>query len=328
MSLEKSFLILETPVYQPDLALFVGRIVADPRRPWEYFIPPSQNDAAQQTNSIVPGILPHPRVTRNQKEAMSSDAQATLESKLSSLLEMEFARSEGHSRWLKSEEIKTYSLENVRLVFKTLMQNQSYADHARELLGATWPRQAYFITGFVTARNSEWVITDSSSSKGAAKATLPINQMAGVPADVLGESLGVSGQASNTLVGKRSRQMNVEAEEIIAVSYFTVRFKYGIDLSSRSITREPAVGKARRAKNSELAMGAEDGEDDEVEFDSDSEAEDNYGNRKTSMGGINTGSVQQDYGAYNELLLLNPLSLDSAVAPYADSHWLSSPGEL
>jgi hypothetical protein len=96
MSLERSFLILETPVCQPDLARFVGRIVADPKRPLERFIPSSDDDndgntVSHHTNTILPGILPRPRITKNQKEVISSDAEASLGSKLSSLLEMEFS---------------------------------------------------------------------------------------------------------------------------------------------------------------------------------------------------------------------------------------------
>lgn len=327
MSLERSFFILETPVCQPDLARFVGRIVADPKRPLERFIPSSDDDhdgntVSHHTNTILPGILPRPRITKNQKEMLSSDAEASLGSKLSSLFEMEFSRNEGHSRLLECEQLKTYSMENIRLVFKKLMQSPLYAKHAEELLRETWPHEAYFVTGFITATNSKWTITDTVGGKEAVKATLPMGQLSGVPAELFGGSLDTGGQANKTLAGKHLRQMSVEAEEIIAVSYFTVKLSYTVDFGSGSITRAAVFGKARRAKNNELAMGGDDDEQDEVEYDSSSDAEVDYDGCGSQTEGSITGTAHHNGSVGDRVQMLDPLSPDNPVALAATSKWL------
>lgn len=326
MSLEKSFLILETPVCQPDLSRFVGRIVVDPKRPLERFVPSSDvddindNTASYRADTNFPGILPRPRKTKNQKEMVSSDAEATLGSKLASLFEMEFSRNEGHSRLLECEQLNTYSMENVHLVFKNLMKSPPFAKGAEELLRGIWPRDAYFVTGFITAINSQWTITDTVGGKRAMKATLPIGKLSGVP-DGLGGPLDASGQANTTLVGKHNRQMTVEAEEIIAVSYFTVKLKHTIDFGSGSIKRVPVFGKARRAKNNELAMGGSDDEKDEVDYDSSSDAEADYDGGGRQIEGIVTGKAHQN-GSVGDTMMLEPLLPDSPAALAARYQWL------
>jgi hypothetical protein len=213
-------------------------------------------------------------------------------------------------------------MENIRLVFKKLMQSPLYAKHAEELLRETWPHEAYFVTGFITATNSKWTITDTVGGKGAVKATVPMGQLSGVPAELFRGSLDTGGQANKTLAGKHLRQMSVEAEGIIAVSYFTVKLSYTVDFGSGSITRAAVFGKARRAKNNELAMGGDDDEQDEVEYDSSSDAEVDYDGRGSQTEDSITGTVHHNGSVGDRVQILDPLSPDNPVALAARSKWL------
>lgn len=268
---EKCFLLLETPVSAAKLANFLGRVVASPRRPSDEFAP-FQSDGRPDhfAGDIIPDILPLPRVSAEKACTMVAGNGGGGRTDLATIFRLDFVRRGQQQRILDCSEVKRYRLENVKMTFENLMRNPYYRQDVEAFVQSVNPHSAYFVAGFITATNANWILCDKSESTNMIKATLSASGFAGMPkSNLFSGVLDVGGQAGAWATSARRSESRVQGEEIIAVYYYSVKLKYGYDFESRCLTRTPVIQRARRTRRSELSMAGED--EDAVAYDSESD---------------------------------------------------------
>ena len=308
---DRNFILLETPIWNADLANFVGRVVTSPIRPLEEFAPfPSDQETPHCTADILPRLLPEPRIVLELKELLEVRSGRGAGANLSAVLSANFSRNGSQSRLVECDQLKTYSIENPAFWFNKLLCNQLYKKDVAEILRKNWPKRCYFIYGFLTTTNSKWRIEHTLGGSGALKMSLPLTEITGVPTGAAFGLLDVGGQADASGITRSAREMRVPEEEIIAVSYYVVKLRRDIKFSWNPIETTPVLHRARRAKNNELAMGGEggDSEDDKVEYDSETDDDDNPA--------VHSGNYTGDLDRDMEILSLCPTSEEGKEWPY------------
>lgn len=159
--------------------------------------------------------------------------------------------------------MRRYTLPNPEYFFAELMKNEAYARDVHTLLDEIWPHNAYLITGFLTAVDSNWVATTKQGTTKGFNINIPLSVIASVPLSGLADT-GINPEWSTST--EESRTTSATGEEIFAVSYSTVKLSYKVSGSGSFIKSTPRVGRPKRAKAHHLAFGDDDDEesDDEV----------------------------------------------------------------
>lgn len=266
------FFVLDEPVPSGEIESFMGRLVTCVTSPLLNYAPSNYPGVPHHnTNDIIPSILPTPSISTSNGEEATVFAKKGIFVKLSSIFNIEIGNNRGETRRLECRVAKRYRLPNPDQHFKQLMSNQHYAKDAQALLAQSSSKEAYFITGFLTATDATWTI-EAAESKGA-DAALGVSPVGAAAGGVSVPGLPyVSFGANGSRGFGRSGQRHVAEEEIIAVSYSVVRNSSKLDYSSMSIRQSLFIGLPKRAKSHHLTMGPKD--DQEEEFDWDSEDED------------------------------------------------------
>ncbi|KAF0329453.1 hypothetical protein GQ607_003402 [Colletotrichum asianum] len=268
--MDRRFFVLPEPLPPIDKESLLGRVVSSKTSPLDQFAPfPSHGTPPHNTNDILPAILPAPRIVTSFNETLLDTRQWGTNIRFATLPKTELNRGKQGSLVLECEELRRYVLPNPELVFQELMKNEHYASDVRELLEKVFPRDAYFVAGFIIATNSKWKIEATEDSKAGVNIAVPnVAEVGNVAVPGL---LDVGGEVGASSTATRRREMVVVDDEIIAVSYFAAKLSYGPFWSApfRKRVAIPQVGRAIRAKPGHLAMG--DAEEEMVEWDSSDE---------------------------------------------------------
>ncbi|KAH7140267.1 hypothetical protein B0J13DRAFT_557456 [Dactylonectria estremocensis] len=270
MSQQRFFLLQEPIPAAIEAGSFLGRLVVSKTSPLDRFAPFS--DPAKpphDTNDIIPSILPSPEVETSYDGTLTVARKRPFSVPLAGLLNMNLSRTEEESRRLESKLVKRYRLRNPCIQFELLMQNQFYAQDARELLKNAPSGHVYLVTGFITASESTWTVEATNGSRKDFSVTVPVGAAAGIPDfGLLDAGFGLNGSISN----KRSQTRHVAEEQIFAVAYSIVKLSIKLKWPSGLATRVPVVSRPKRAKAYHLAMGGDgDDSDEEFEWNSDDE---------------------------------------------------------
>ncbi|KFA49973.1 hypothetical protein S40293_10485 [Stachybotrys chartarum IBT 40293] len=127
-----------------------------------------------------------------------------------------------------------------------LMKTDAYAKDVHTLLDEIWPHNAYLITGFLAAVDSNWVATTKQGTTKAFSINTPLSVIASVPPSGLADT-GINPEWSTST--EESRTTSATREEIFAVSYSTVKLSYKVSVSGSFIKSTPpklAVPKGQR----------------------------------------------------------------------------------
>jgi hypothetical protein len=190
--------------------------------------------------------------------------------KLANLVGFHVIRNEKQSRTLESESVKRYILPNPEHYFEELMKNENYSRDVRTLLEKVRPRHAYLVTGFLTTTKSAWKIDGSQNSKTALNVTVPVSTV--LPVAVAG-AVDIDGSLGGLGSSQQSDERAVAEEEIFAVSYSVARLSYKPSASKTLFTSNPTIGPPKRAKAYHLALGNDEEEEEEIDWDSDDAVE-------------------------------------------------------
>jgi hypothetical protein len=173
-------------------------------------------------------------------------------SSLAKIFKLNLDRNREDKLTVNGELVKQYVLTNPGQYFEDLMKNELYARDVHDLLKGTTFGQAYLVTGFMTIKNSNWTHHDSKGHAAELKATVPLSEVAGIPA---GLDATINSSINKCL--RVESQMHIEGEVIFAVAYTTVRYSIGI--KGRKVT----LGRQTRTKDRHLALGHDDDESDD-----------------------------------------------------------------
>lgn len=266
---ERRFFVLREPFTANEADDLLGRLVVSKTSPLDKFAPFSDpSRPAHKTNDIIPSILPKPEISTGCDQTITVARERGFTVQLSALLSIDLSRSKGETRRLESELVKKYTLQNPQACFQQFMQDDDYAQDARDLLASTSTGRVYLVTGFITTSEATWTIENTASNGNGFKAAIPIGEAAGLPIPGFDVGFGVNGSNSNT----SSHTRHVSEEQIFAISYSVVELSTRFKLLSKSTAPTPVVGRPKRAKAYHLAMGNEsDGDDEELEWCSDDE---------------------------------------------------------
>jgi hypothetical protein len=245
----------------------MGRIVRDMYMPLQDYAPLEPNQSSLEpphnTCDIVPDILPPPSLSTNRKDFLENISEASVRTSLTELFGLELAKTGEEKMELESQLVKRYTMENPKIWFTKLMENELYAKDACNLLHETSWGKAYFVTGFLTTTSSTWTSFEAGSHGGGVNAELPIAAMTGVPMGELGSPEVKSSYRSGY---KKERQMQVAEEEIFAVAYSVVKNKFTVRGKPTRIRMQPRLGQPKLAKASGQNFGDEESDsDDEVD---------------------------------------------------------------
>lgn len=266
---ERRFFLLREPFTANEADDLLGRLVVSKTSPLDKFAPFSDpTRPAHKTNDILPSILPKPDISTRCDQTITVAREHGLTVQLSALLSFNLSRTKGETRRLESELVKKYTLQSPQVYFQQLMQDDDYAQDARELIASTSSGRVYLVTGFITASEATWTIENTASSGNGFNATIPIGIAAGLPSPGLDAGFGVNGSNSNT----SSHTRHVSEEQIFAISYSVVKLSTRFNLLSKSTARTPVVSHPKKAKPYHLAMSNEsDGDDEELDWCSEDE---------------------------------------------------------
>lgn len=305
MSSQRKFLLLENPIRASDKESLLCRVVSSPHAPSMRFAPHlSPEREAHNSNDIIPNLLPEPQTYTKQKDTLMQSNKGEIAAALSKLFRVNFSASETVEKTLDSAKIKQYTLENVSIHFGTLMKNAEYAEDVYQLLRESYPRQAYLVTGFLTATDSVWTSKITQNADSAAKVTVPVGEMVTPGLLPVSDLVDISGDVAKSASLGYTREKTAAEEEIIAISYFAVKLSLGFAWSKATVANRVALGPPRRVKKSELAMGGEDS-DSEVEYDS--------------------GEEDVDYGAVNDAIVVDDAEEQGKTLPVIISDDLQLP---
>jgi hypothetical protein len=247
----------------------MGRVVQDIRLPLHRFAPVEPLDHASPRHNpqdILPTIVPKPNLSINRKEILESATTKELNVALTQFFGINFARSSTEKAELEGQQVKRYSLNQPKQVFKHLMKNNDYAKDVRELLAESKGR-SYMVVGFMTTSGAVWKLSSEAENKTGFTATVPLSLALGTP-----PQLDPSISPSMSTKHSPSRTMSVVSEEIFAIAYDIVSTLRKLDFSAPGYVRkEEAYGKEKRAKAHHLALGEDS--DEELEFESEDEDE-------------------------------------------------------
>jgi hypothetical protein len=260
---DRKYFLLQEPISAAEAGSFLCRVVTSKTSPATKFAPFSMPGAqSHNSNDIIPSILPEPSLSTIDEHSLSVARERGISIQLTALLGLNFSRSNEETRTLKSTCVRRYTLPNPQSFFEELMKNEAYARDVHALLDEIWPHNAYLITGFLTATDSNWVATTKQGTTKGLNINIPLSEIAAVPLSGLADT-GIAPEWSSST--EESRTTSATGEEIFAVSYSTVKLSYKLSGSGSLFKPTPRIGRPKRAKAHHLAFGDDDDEESDYE---------------------------------------------------------------
>ncbi|MCJ1387459.1 hypothetical protein MMC18_000302 [Xylographa bjoerkii] len=233
----------------------MGRIVLKPLDPNYAFTP---EHFAPQT--IVPDILEEPIIYKTREDIIGAASNSSVRAQLTRYFSIGGQHDTEHSISMQSEHVKRYQMTQIPSRFRQLINDPRMAAEVRAMMRMNKVRKIYMVVGFLTTTSTTYESTKANSRLTTARATAPIGEALGLPAE-----LDVALEGSKGRSVGRSTIGTVDNEEIFAVAYDTVISRHFFDNKS-----DPIHGHELRVKGSHLALGGDDS-DQEIEDDSDEE---------------------------------------------------------
>lgn len=280
MSAGRRYFILGDPLPGSQVPHMLGRVVEDKLLPLRSFVPFGFNDSNAKPDhnpeNIIPGILPEPVVWSTRKDFFSNISEWSLGTGLADLIGIEQSFGTERGVTFEGDDVKSYSLPNTLQHFQRLMGNDAYARDVRDLLRRSKAGQAYFVTGFLTARQGTLSEFKLKSRKLGMEVTVPALEAAGVPTTILGGVGNPQIAPSASQTQRRGRTVEMVQEAIIAVSYDVIKSSRSFHLDSKKFLQTSIVNAGpKRAGSKHLAYsGTEDSDDSDEADNSGSETED------------------------------------------------------
>lgn len=240
----------------------MGRVVAHKLLPLQKYAPflhTSSSSEPHNPEDIIPDILPEPSLSTNRSDILTATTDNSVMVALGSLFGINFARNHDAQVQLETKQVKTYALRNPDEFFDRLMENEGYAKDVQKLFAGMKKRRAYFVTGFLTTAGAKWTRTLEQGRTDGFNVAVPVTALAGVPLPP--GTVDPSIAPSRTVRGGAGRTMEVEAEEIFAISYNLLKIRYRLGRNHGGREGTVFKGPQKVARLSELAFG--DGEDEE-----------------------------------------------------------------
>lgn len=252
----------------------LGRVVEDKLLPLRSFVPfdfgDSDDKARHNPEDIIPGILPEPIVFSTRKDFFSRASEWTLGTGLADLISLEQSHGIEKGVVIEGGEVKSYTLPNTLQYFQRLMSNESYARDVHGLLKRSKAGHAYFVTGFLTAKQGTFSEFQLKSRKTGIEVTVPLLEAAGIPTMVVGGVGNPQITPAKSQAQRLERSMTILDEVIVAVSYDVIRSSRSLDFGSRSLLKKSVLNVGpKRAKANHLAFAGRFGEDFDDSDDSD-----------------------------------------------------------
>ncbi|MCJ1402487.1 hypothetical protein MMC11_005707 [Xylographa trunciseda] len=233
----------------------MGRIVLKPLDPNYAFSPEHFGPQA-----IIPDILEEPIIYKSREDVIRGASSNSVRAQLTRYFSVGGQHDKEHSVAMQSEHVKRYQMTQVPSRFQQLMKDPRVAAEVRTMMRMNKVRKIYMVVGFLTTASTTYEVIKSDSRVATARATAPIGEALGLPAEIDVALEGSTGRSAG-----RSTTGTVDIEEIFAVAYDTVISRHIFDNKSN-----PIHGHELRVKGSHLALGGGDS-DQEIEDDSEDE---------------------------------------------------------
>ncbi|MCJ1380858.1 hypothetical protein MMC17_003967 [Xylographa soralifera] len=233
----------------------MGRIVLKPLDPNYAFTP---EYFGPQT--IIPDILEEPILYKSREDIIRGASNSSIRAQLTRYFSIGGQQDKEHTVSMQSEHVKRYQMTQIPSRFQQLMKDSRMAAEVRAMMRMNKVRKIYMVVGFLTTTSTTYDLNKSDGRVVNARATAPIGEALGLPAEL---DVALEGSMGRS-VGRYTTG-TVDNEEIFAVAYDTVVSKHFFDSKST-----PIHGHELRVKGSHLALGGEDS-DQEIEDDSEDE---------------------------------------------------------
>ncbi|KAL8827926.1 MAG: hypothetical protein Q9191_002890 [Dirinaria sp. TL-2023a] len=262
----RRYFLLDELITADRAADMMGRIVQDIFLPLYRYAPATPVDGSLPAHSprdILPSILPKPIVAASRKAVLESLPTKELHIALTDLFGLDLERGQTDSVEIEGKAVKQYSLSQSREVFEHLMHNSTYAAEALKLLQDSPRRRAFFVTGFMTTSSTTLRRTSGRKMQYGFNIAIPISSAFGGPA-LLDPKLAPS-VSSETSV---SQETILPDECIFAMSYDIIALTRRFDIQAPKFVHHSIKHQGlKRAKPQHLALGRDDGSDEEIEED-------------------------------------------------------------
>lgn len=217
-------------------------------------IEPIELSVRHSPENIIKNILPEPQLSQNIIDLLNATTDDGLKLSLGELFGVDVSRSNNDTVELETNQIKTHALTNPDDIFDELMDNEDYAKDILKFFKSLKKRHAYFVTGFLTASKLTTTRTSGKDSKNGFKIKFPLGQFVAGPA---GAPLDLGVNPSHNIKGEVKRKMEVVEEEIFAISYSLVKFRFRVRKSD--VTKNDIyISGPRFAKKTEIAFRPDD----------------------------------------------------------------------
>lgn len=262
----RRYFLLDELVPADRAADMMGRIVQDIFLPLYRYAPATPVDSTQSARGprdILPNILPKPSVATSRRAVLESLPAKQLHIALTELFGLDITREHTDAVEIEGKAVKQYSLSQSRAVFEYLMRDSTYAAEAQRLLRDTPRNRAFFVTGFMTTSSTTLKRTSGRKVEYGFNISIPVSSASGGPA--LFDPRLAPSVSSETSV---SQQAVLPDECIFAMSYDIIALTRRFDIQApRFIQHSIKHQGLKRAKPQHLAMGRDDGSDEEIEDD-------------------------------------------------------------
>ena len=243
----------------------MGRIVQDIFLPLYRYVPATPVDGtlprARSPRDILPNILPQPIVATSRKAVLESLPSKQLQISLAELFGLAIKREHNDAVEIEGEAVKQYSLSQSREVFEYLMRDSTYASEAQKFLRDTARNRGFFVTGFMTTSSTTLKRTSGRKVEYGFNISIPVSSASGGPA-LLDPQLAPS-VSSDTSV---SQETVLPDECVFAMSYDIIALTRRFDIQAPRFVQHSIKHRGlKRAKPQHLAMGRDDGSDEEIE---------------------------------------------------------------
>ncbi|CAF9940244.1 MAG: hypothetical protein HETSPECPRED_002216 [Heterodermia speciosa] len=261
----RRYFLLDELVPADRVADMMGCIVQDIFLPLYRYAPATPVDGtlprARSPRDILPNILPQPIVATSRKAVLESLPTKQLQISLAELFGLTIKREHNDAVEIEGEAVKQYSLSQSREVFEYLMRDSAYASEAQKFLRDTARNRAFFVTGFMTTSSTTLKRTSGRKVEYGFNISIPISSASGGPA-LLDPQLAPS-VSSDTSV---SQETVLPDECIFAMSYDIIALTRRFDIQAPRFVQHSIKHQGlKRAKPQHLAMGRDDGSDEEIE---------------------------------------------------------------
>jgi hypothetical protein len=255
----RTFLILDEEQPAKDAIGLLGRVVAQPRRPFDGFRPQKsvpQTDADTDSDTSRRAFLADQtlrvKVERKAKVTAKTIRTGEAHARLTKFFGFG-AKTEANATYnLSSDYIKTIALDQYEDTYKILRQN--YESEVSELMDKV-DGPVYMMVALKTALNPEYRRHASGEASGEGHVRVPVDKIAGQPIPALGE---IGGDVTMKLDKTSTLEATAEEEVAFAAEYCEiVRIStYEFHLKSRPSRRiKEKIKPVSRWSGKHLAFG-------------------------------------------------------------------------